>query len=376
MSDFLTQREVNCFALYLNRNSWSISEIARLLDISESAAISKIYNAMELEGKITIERIIHCTLRNGKSLNYELDAEFYLGDAYHALYYMNHMNIEEVANYIQSEGDDDIPPEIVLSYDEKQNSVWRNKIYHYACNKDANINAYEEACIRFKAIIENGIDGFEIWNANDDKMAGRDFVQERIDRGFREIIEAYNKLTAHDSQVDMYYHNMNALARSFVLLGDRTFDPGAYDFSNIESFKSRISQASSRYSASLYDYENWHDYEFYFNAGLVNSLTRSADAYRVVLYTNFRHEIITPGYSMYDIYKMFKKINGIGIQGISNILWWRVYAPVLKLETDKRRKHLIDIRDNEAKKILAMSVDEANSYLEEHYGKEAHLWEK
>ena len=120
MSDFLTQREVNCFALYLSRNSWSISEIARLLDISESAAISKIYNAMELEGKIAIERIIHCTLRNGKSLNYELDAEFYLGDAYHALYYMNHTNIEEVANYIQSEGDDDIPPEIVLSYEEKQ----------------------------------------------------------------------------------------------------------------------------------------------------------------------------------------------------------------------------------------------------------------
>lgn len=375
MSELLTQKEVNCFALYLSRNGWTITDIANLLDISEAVAISKIYNAMELEGKISIKNPIPCVLKTGKKLNYELDAEFYLGEAYHNLYYMNHTNIEEVANYIRTQNDDDVPPEIILSPVESQNNLWRSKIYNYACNMEANKLAYAKAYAKLTNIINNGIEGFHIWNVDDDRMAGLDFVQERINSGFKEVMDEYDKLRAEDSQIPAYFHDIRALAKGLLLV-DKDFSVEKYNFSNIEVLKNALSTAKSRYSDDLYNFEQWPNYRFHFGVALTNNIIKTAKGSSIPMLANFEKEIINQDYHLYTIYKIFKKINGIGLQGISNIIWWRVYSPVLKVETEIRRRRLIDIRDNEAKKIAAMSIEEANAYLEDHYGKEAHLWEE
>lgn len=375
MSELLTQKEVNCFALYLSRNGWTITDIANLLDISEAVAISKIYNAMELEGKINIKNPIPCVLKTGKKLNYELDAEFYLGEAYHNLYYMNHTNIEEVANYIRTQNDDDVPPEIILSPVESQNNLWRSKIYNYACNMEANKLAYAKAYAKLTNIINNGIEGFHIWNVDDDRMAGLDFVQERINSGFKEVMDEYDKLRAEDSQIPAYFHDIRALAKGLLLV-DKDFSVEKYNFSNIEVLKNALSTAKSRYSDDLYNFEQWPNYRFHFGVALTNNIIKTAKGSSIPMLANFEKEIINQDYHLYTIYKIFKKINGIGLQGISNIIWWRVYSPVLKVETEIRRRLLIDIRDNEAKKIAAMSIEEANAYLEDHYGKEAHLWEE
>ena len=375
MSELLTQKEVNCFALYLSRNGWTITDIANLLDISEAVAISKIYNAMELEGKINIKNPIPCVLKTGKKLNYELDAEFYLGKAYHNLYYMNHTNIEEVANYIRTQNDDDVPPEIILSPVESQNNLWRSKIYNYACNMEANKLAYAKAYAKLTHIIHNGIEGFHIWNVDDDRMAGLDFVQERINSGFKEVMDEYDKLRAEDSQIPAYFHDIRALAKGLLLV-DKDFSVEKYNFSNIEVLKNALSTAKSRYSDDLYNFEQWPNYRFHFGVALTNNIIKTAKGSSIPMLANFEKEIVNQDYHLYTIYKIFKKINGIGLQGISNIIWWRVYSPVLKVETEIRRRRLIDIRDNEAKKIAAMSIEEANAYLEDHYGKEAHLWEE
>lgn len=375
MSEILTQKEVNCFALYLSRDGWNITDIAALLDVSEAVATSKIYNAMELEGKINIKSPISCMLRDGKKLNYELDAEFYLGEAYNNLYYMNHTNIEEVANYIRSENDDDIPTEIVLSPNEGQNNLWRSKIYTYACNREGNKLAYERQCIKLKNIIASGIEGFDLWNVPDDRLAGLDFVQERINAGFKEIMDEYNKLTAEDSQIPAYFHDIRALAKGLLLI-DENFSGEILDFSNIEVLKNHLSTARSRYSDNLYDYENWPEYRFYFNTSLANIISKMGKISSIPMLTRFEKEITQQGYHFYTIYKIFKKVSGIGVQGMSNIFWYRAYNPILKHETEQRRARLIGIRDDEAKKIMAMPVEEANVYLEEYYGKEAHLWEE
>lgn len=375
MSELLTQKEVNCFALYLSRNGWTVTDIANLLDISEAVAISKIYNAMELEGKISIKNPIPCVLKTGKKLNYELDAEFYLGEAYHNLYYMNHTNIEEVANYIRTQNDDDVPPEIILSPVESQNNLWRSKIYNYACNMEANKLAYAKAYAKLTHIIHNGIEGFHIWNVDDDRMAGLDFVQERINSGFKEVMDEYDKLRAEDSQIPAYFHDIRALAKGLLLV-DKDFSVEKYNFSNIEVLKNALSTAKSRYSDDLYNFEQWPNYRFHFSVALTNNIIKTAKGSSIPMLANFEKEIVNQDYHLYTIYKIFKKINGIGLQGISNIIWWRVYSPVLKVETEIRRRRLIDIRDNEAKKIAAMSIEEANAYLEDHYGKEAHLWEE
>lgn len=375
MSELLTQKEVNCFALYLSRNGWTITDIANLLDISEAVAISKIYNAMELEGKINIKNPIPCVLKTGKKLNYELDAEFYLGEAYHNLYYMNHTNIEEVANYIRTQNDDDVPPEIILSPVESQNDLWRSKIYNYACNMEANKLAYAKAYAKLTHIINNGIEGFHIWNVDDDRMAGLDFVQERINSGFKEVMDEYDKLRAEDSQIPAYFHDIRALAKGLLLV-DKDFSVEKYNFSSIEVLKNALSTAKSRYSDDLYNFEQWPNYRFHFGVALTNNIIKTAKGSSIPMLANFEKEIVNQDYHLYTIYKIFKKINGIGLQGISNIIWWRVYSPVLKVETEIRRRRLIDIRDNEAKKIAAMSIEEANAYLEDHYGKEAHLWEE
>lgn len=375
MSELLTQKEVNCFALYLSRNGWTITDIANLLDISEAVAISKIYNAMELEGKINIKNPIPCVLKTGKKLNYELDAEFYLGEAYHNLYYMNHTNIEEVANYIRTQNDDDVPPEIILSPVESQNNLWRSKIYNYACNMEANKLAYAKAYAKLTNIINNGIEGFHIWNVDDDRMAGLDFVQERINSGFKEVMDEYDKLRAEDSQIPAYFHDIRALAKGLLLV-DKDFSVEKYNFSSIEVLKNALSTAKSRYSDDLYNFEQWPNYRFHFGVALTNNIIKTAKGSSIPMLANFEKEIVNQDYHLYTIYKIFKKINGIGLQGISNIIWWRVYSPVLKVETEIRRRRLIDIRDNEAKKIAAMSIEEANAYLEDHYGKEAHLWEE
>ena len=375
MSEILTQKEVNCFALYLSRDGWNITDIAALLDVTEAVATSKIYGAMELEGKINIKSPIPCVLRDGKKLNYELDAEFYLGEAYNNLYYMNHTNIEEVANYIRSENDDDIPPEIILSPNEGQNNLWRSKVYTYACNREANKLAYERQCIKLKKIIAEGIEGFDLWNVPDDRLAGLDFVQERINVGFKEVMDEYNKLTAEDSQIHAYFHDIRALAKG-ILNKNKDFSGEVLDFSNIEVLKNNLSTARSRYGDDLYDYENWPEYRFYFNTSLANNISKMSKFSSISMLVKFEKEIVQQGYHFYDIYKIFKKVNGIGLQGMANIFWWRVYCPILKAETRQRRARLIDIRDNESKKILAMSIEEANAYLEEHYGKEAHLWEE
>lgn len=375
MSELLTQKEVNCFALYLSRNGWTITDIANLLDISEAVAISKIYNAMELEGKINIKNPIPCILKTGKKLNYELDAEFYLGEAYHNLYYMNRTNIEEVANYIRTQNDDDVPPEIVLSPIESQNNLWRSKIYNYACNMEANKLAYAKAYAKLTHIINNGIEGFHIWNADDDRMAGLDFVQECINSGFKEVMDEYDKLRAEDSQIPAYFHDIRALAKGLLLV-DKDFSAEKYNFSNIEVLKNALSTAKSRYSDDLYNFEQWPNYRFHFGVALTNNIIKTAKGSSIPMLVNFEKEIVNQDYHLYTIYKIFKKINGIGLQGISNIIWWRVYSPVLKVETEIRRRRLIDIRDNEAKKIAAMSIEEANAYLEDHYGKEAHLWQE
>ena len=375
MSELLTQKEVNCFALYLSRNGWTITDIANLLDISEAVAISKIYNAMELEGKINIKNPIPCVLKTGKKLNYELDAEFYLGEAYHNLYYMNHTNIEEVANYIRTQNDDDVPPEIILSPVESQNNLWRSKIYNYACNMEANKLAYAKAYAKLTNIINNGIEGFHIWNVDDDRMAGLDFVQERINSGFREVMDEYDKLRAEDSQIPAYFHDIRALAKGLLLV-DKDFSVEKYNFSNIEVHKNALSTAKSRYSDDLYNFEQWPNYRFHFGVALTNNIIKTAKGSSIPMLANFEKEIVNQDYHLYTIYKIFKKINGIGLQGISNIIWWRVYSPVLKVETEIRRRRLIDIRDNEAKKLAAMPIEEANTYLEDHYGKEAHLWEE
>lgn len=375
MFELLTQKEVNCFALYLSRNGWNITDIAGILDVSEAVATSKIYNAMELEGKINIKNPIPCVLKTGKKLNYELDAEFYLGESYHNLYYMNHTNIEEVANYIRTQNDDDIPPEIILSPIESQNNLWRSKIYNYACNMEANKLAYAKAHAKLTHIINNGIEGFHIWNTDDDRMAGLDFVQEHINSGFKEVIDEYDKLRAEDSQIPAYFHDIRALAKGLLLV-DKDFSVEKYNFSNIEVLKNALSTAKSRYSDDLYNFEQWPNYRFHFGVALTNNIIKTAKGSSIPMLANFEKEIVNQDYHLYTIYKIFKKINGIGLQGISNIIWWRVYSPVLKVETEIRRRRLIDIRDNEAKKIAAMSIEEANAYLEDHYGKEAHLWEE
>lgn len=375
MSELLTQKEVNCFALYLSRNGWTITDIANLLDISEAVATSKIYNAMELEGKINIKNPIPCVLKTGKKLNYELDAEFYLGEAYHNLYYMNHTNIEEVANYIRTQNDDDVPPEIILSPVESQNNLWRSKIYNYACNMEANKLAYAKAYAKLTHIINNGIEGFHIWNVDDDRIAGLDFVQEHINSGFKEVMDEYDKLRAEDSQIPAYFHDIRALAKGLLLV-DKDFSVEKYNFSSIEVLKNALSTAKSRYSDDLYNFEQWPNYRFHFGVALTNNIIKTAKGSSIPMLANFEKEIVNQDYHLYTIYKIFKKINGIGLQGISNIIWWRVYSPVLKVETEIRRRRLIDIRDNEAKKIAAMSIEEANAYLEDHYGKEAHLWEE
>ena len=375
MSELLTQKEVNCFALYLSRNGWTITDIANLLDISEAVATSKIYNAMELEGKINIKNPIPCVLKTGKKLNYELDAEFYLGEAYHNLYYMNHTNIEEVANYIRTQNDDDVPPEIILSPVESQNDLWRSKIYNYACNMEANKLAYAKAYAKLTHIINNGIEGFHIWNVDDDRIAGLDFVQERINSGFKEVMDEYDKLRAEDSQIPAYFHDIRALAKGLLLV-DKDFSVEKYNFSSIEVLKNALSTAKSKYSDDLYNFEEWPSYRFHFGVALSNNIIKSGKGSSVPMLAKFDTEIVSQGYHLYTIYKIFKKINGIGLQGISNIIWWRVYSPILKVETEIRRRRLIDIRDNEAKKIAAMPIEEANAYLEDHYGKEAHLWEE
>ena len=375
MSELLTQKEVNCFALYLSRNGWTITDIASLLDISEAVAISKIYNAMELEGKINIKNPIPCVLKTGKKLNYELDAEFYLGESYHNLYYMNHTNIEEVANYIRTQNDDDVPPEIILSPVESQNDLWRSKIYNYACNMEANKLAYAKAYAKLTHIIHNGIEGFHIWNVDDDRMAGLDFVQERINSGFKEVMDEYDKLRAEDSQIPAYFHDIRALAKGLLLV-DKDFSVEKYNFSNIEVLKNALSTAKSRYSNDLYNFEQWPNYRFHFGVALSNNIIKTCKGSSIPMLAKFDTEIVSQGYHLYNIYKIFKRVNGIGLQGISNIIWWRVYSPILKVETEIRRRRLIDIRDNEAKKLAAMPIEEANTYLEDHYGKEAHLWEE
>ena len=375
MSEIMTQKEVNCFALYLSRHGWNITEIANLLDVSEAVATSKIYSAMELEGKINIKNPIPCVLKTGKKLDYELDAEFFLGEAYHNLYFMNHTNIEEVARYIRTQNDDDIPPEIILSPIESQNSLWRSKIYNYACNMEANKLAYSRAYVKLIYIINNGIEGFDLWETEDDRMAGLDFVQERINSGFKEVIDEYNKLKANDSQIPAHFHDIRALAKGLLLV-DKDFSAERYDFSNIEVLKNALSTARSRYSDDLYNFEEWPEYRFHFGVALSNNIIKTAKGSSIPMLANFEKEILHQDYHFYTIYKIFKKINGIGLQGMSNILWWRVYCPILKGETRQRRARLIDIRDNEAKKIASIPIEEANAYLEEHYGKEAHLWEE
>ena len=365
----LTQKEVNCFALYLSRNNWSIQDIAKLLDISEESATSKIYSAMELEGKINIRNPIPYMLMDRTTLNYELDAEFYLGEAYTNLYYMNHTNIEEVANYIKTNNDDDIPPEIILSPVECQNDLWRSKIYNYACNIDNNKLSYKRARFKLKKIIESGIDGFEFLNTKDNRLAGLDFVQERINSDFKKVMDMYRNLRP-DFRIPECFHDIRALAKGFILI-DNNFR-GDFNFSNSGILKNFLRGAKSDIDKDYFNFEEWPEYKFYFKPDLSNILERLRKTSAISMIANFEKGVMGDN-SFYNIYKTFKKISGIGSQNMSYIFWWIACHSILREETNERRERLINIRNNEAKKIIEMPIEEANAYLEAHYGKGAHL---
>ena len=307
-------------------------------------------------------------LLDGTALNNELDAEFYLGKAYTNLYYMNHTNIEEVANYIKTSNDDDIPPEIIISPVESQNDLWRSKIYNYACNIDKNRLSYEKARVKLKKIIESGIDGFELWNTKDNRLAGLDFVQERINSDFRKVMDMYRNLRP-DFRIPIHFHDIKALAKGFVLI-DRAFKRD-FDFSNDGILKNFINGAKCNANENYFNFEEWPEYKFYFRPDLSNILEKLSRTSTIPMIANFEKGVEEG--SFYNIYKTFKKISGIGSQNMSYIFWWTVCHSILRKETDERRERLINIRDNEAKKIIEMPIEEANAYLEAHYGKGAHL---
>lgn len=367
MAEILTRQEVNCLALYLSRNSWAIKDIAKLLDMSEQNVTERIYAAMELEGKLNIKNPIPCVLRDGTKLNYELDAEYYLGESYTKLYYANQTNIEQVANYIKTSGDDDIPTEILLHANEHTNSLWRNKIYKYTCSREKNRLEYERMCAKLKKIIAEGIDGFSVYNTDDDRTCGIDFIQERLCTGFKEVMEVVKTVNLYNVIIPNDYHDMNALAWSIRRNNVNIVD-NPIAFSNINTLKSRLSTIEKTDEWDRVkgcEYERWPGYMFFFSTSLVNIIIKQVESST----SNFEYGITNGSFNLYDIYKHFKKYSGLGTQSLALIIWYYTYNKTYAGVVEQRRNRLIDIRDNEAKKLISMTIDDANAYLEENYGK-------